>query len=567
MAKHDYFNPEFQSWVSQQPISVQQQMYVDYQSDLASGSISADGSAVPQSGGTGAQLGGAVGQLGGTAASGYIGNAMFGGGSAAAGAAGASGASAGLGAAAGASGAAGLGAGAGAAGAGLGTAGAGGAFAGATATGTATGAGTLAGTSGSIGAAGGSSVAGTAAAAAPYLAALVTAYQSFENYKNAKKSAGDGAMTDKEVSTIYSPWRSMLGKGAGKFGEFMDQFSPGAHIMKGILGSSKDEDQIYRDRLRSQMKKNNFIGEDYKYNLADGSQFDMGVDGSHMLQNMGTNIDGNTQRHTYDVDFSNPNAGGFVAAAQGLGAIMSGQDGKQQRDMTGMLVNAAMSSGDPMQNIMKMYQDAGLDHDSAYGLIHEMAQNKKLDPAFADAVKNALDQSYGVGAYKGQGSQFGAPPSPAMTSGPAIKAPSGMSAAVIPVRDPGMGTGQKPMTQPARVPQVSPVRGSSQPQVVQAPNSPRGILSIAPKAPTIKPASPSRPMTPTSSAAVPTPKSTPSAVIKPVNKPMAGTKELVIPPGMTYEQYMQFMNAQQAPMPTKAAPKGRALGNFGRGGN
>ena len=564
--RYPYDDPAFMAQVSQMPPAEQQKYRQAYAEDR-------QGSYSPQSsgGGTSNQVGSAIGQTAGTAASAYgthLLNSYFGGQAAATAATpvAANAVAASQAAAPGAS---------------LATTGAEMATNAAASQAAQTGASQAAQSAGQS-ASSGWSYGGDAGSALSTLMAAYSAYRGFNDYGKNKQKGDDYAATKAEQAvarTVGDYFTGGLASGldaglrsvAPHFMNEVDKFGNkyGAMgIVSRAFGSSKDVDQMNRDMIRKEMKKQNFVDDKWNYTNPDGSTFNIGADGDKMLQNMGVNIDGKSERHPYDVDFSDPRSGQVTAALQGLGAIMAGKQGKRQDDVTGLLVNAAMSGGDPMQNVLEMYKKAGLSHDQAYGLIHEMSQkNKLLDPNFADSVKNGLDQLYGVGAYKGQGSQFGAPPSPAMTSGPAIKAPSGMSAAASPVRDPGMGTGQKPMTQPARVSQVSPVRGSSQPQVVQAPNSPRGILSIAPKAPTVKPASPSRPMTPTSSAAVPTPKSTPSAVIKPVSKPSGGTKELVIPPGMTYEQYMQFMNAQQAPMPTKAAPKGRALGNFGRGGN
>lgn len=184
--------------------------------------------------------------------------------------------------------------------------------------------------------------------------------------------------------------------------------------MASLLGvnffSGKDKDQTMRDYYRKSLKKNQFIDDKYNYTLADGSQWDMGRDGSKMLDNIGANIDGKTQRHMYDVDFSDPRAAEAVGALNGLGSIITaGRGDKDKRDITGLLTNAALSSGNWEDNALKMFADAGFNHDSAYGLVHEMSQKKPkekkpmLAAEDADAYKNALDKLYGVGAYANSG--------------------------------------------------------------------------------------------------------------------------------------------------------------------
>jgi hypothetical protein len=173
-----------------------------------------------------------------------------------------------------------------------------------------------------------------------------------------------------------------------------------AGALSGGFGGKKHKDQYAREAIEGTMKQGGFLDDQNEYTLADGNKFSFGIDGTHTLQNQGQNIDNKSDRHYYDVDFSDPRAGTAVAALQGLGAIFAGDDKKHQRDITGKLVNAALSSGDPGENIMKMIEDAGFKgHDQIYGAIHLMAEDKRISKEFADSVKNGLDEFYGVGHY------------------------------------------------------------------------------------------------------------------------------------------------------------------------
>lgn len=173
-----------------------------------------------------------------------------------------------------------------------------------------------------------------------------------------------------------------------------------AGAIRGGFGGAKHRDQYRREAIEGTMKQGGFLDNENQYTLADGSKFSFGIDGTHTLKNQGSNIDGKDTRHYYDVDFSDPRAGSAVAALQGLGAIFAGDDKKSQEQITGKLVNAALSSGDTVENIAKMISDAGFEgHDQIYGAIHLMAEDKRISKEFADSVKNGLDEFYGVGAY------------------------------------------------------------------------------------------------------------------------------------------------------------------------
>ena len=206
-----------------------------------------------------------------------------------------------------------------------------------------------------------------------------------------------------------------------------------------LFSSSKDKDQHSRDGVREKLVEVGFLNPDYSLTLPDGSAFDFGKDGNARLPNEGVDpLTGEPWRHYYDVDWSKEgkNIGGVVAAVNPLAAAFANGDKKLTRDLAGYLTNAATQGGDPIQNIMSFVEKAGMDHDKLYGAIHLMSKSQggSLDDGTADAYKNGLDQLYGVGAYKGKGSQLGAPP-----NRPGDKEP-----ASNPVSNPPAGSPQQP---------------------------------------------------------------------------------------------------------------------------
>lgn len=159
--------------------------------------------------------------------------------------------------------------------------------------------------------------------------------------------------------------------------------------------------------------------------LPDGNTYVIGGD-----EHQTTTGIGGKELHGYDVDFDQEGVGGIVAAVNPLAGLLAGGNDKLTKDIAGYLTRAATASGDPMKNIMAMYQKLGLGHDQIYGAIHMMSEEGKLDKEKADAYKNGLDELYGVGAYEGRGPRFGDPntpttatPRPSQTAQPQPMAP------------------------------------------------------------------------------------------------------------------------------------------------
>lgn len=265
-----------------------------------------------------AQAGGAVlGAVG----TGYIASQLAGGGAAAA-------TGAGSGAVAmptllGGSGAlSGAGAGAGAAGAG--TAGAG-----------ATGAG-----------AAGSSLAGFGAVALPVAAVAAAASNAWETgMKDILRGRGDRAdWTNQGINVLFG--------GAPNIAMRM----LGGRSIGAMMKSGKSGVQKVRDSFRSDLQASGVADDKYMVTLADGSKFNIGLDGKTKYQNVGKNIDGKTTRNAWDVDWSNPLAKFATDKIEPMIRNIYGPDDKKAKYMpgqfTGILVNAATSNAQSEQDVI-----------------------------------------------------------------------------------------------------------------------------------------------------------------------------------------------------------------------
>ena len=121
-----------------------------------------------------------------------------------------------------------------------------------------------------------------------------------------------------------------------------------------LFGSGKPESQKKRDQVRKWMQDNQIIDQNWSVTLADGSKYDIGIDGKNKL----TNLDGTTRNH-YDVDFSHPLAAQTVAWANPIFEALLGDQEDLKTQFVGYFVNAALSYAEDLetarQNLVEMF--------------------------------------------------------------------------------------------------------------------------------------------------------------------------------------------------------------------
>jgi hypothetical protein len=120
-----------------------------------------------------------------------------------------------------------------------------------------------------------------------------------------------------------------------------------------MMTTGKSDAQLLRDDFRGLLKQTGVADDSYNVTLADGSQYNVGLDGKTKLQNIGENIDKKKTRQAWDVDFSNPLAQFAVQQIDPMiRKIYEGQDGKVKPEQyTGMLVNAATSNAKTQEEV------------------------------------------------------------------------------------------------------------------------------------------------------------------------------------------------------------------------
>lgn len=320
----------------------------------------------------------------------------------------------------------------------------------ATTTGTTTGAG-----------AGGGAASGALTGAA-VIGTIAGLYGSWENYKKFKKESKGGDFTDQEINKMthsdyldmekyleYMPWIEPFVKG-GKWGT--------RQVLKPFIGSTKHEEQIWRDRMRKGLEEKGFAQKNengsHVVTLADGSQFDIGVDGIKQGQ-MG---------EAYNVDLNDPMARKMAGQLKPLAFALAGdttRDPKRREkivsDMTGYLTNAALSNGDAEANLRAMYAQAGItDKQTGYDILAKIKDAGALDDQtytqYQDALNQIYDENYDYGDKPWYEQQVELPSYAIPAKGGLVglgeqpQQPAQPQQAGLPSSSPGLlGVGQKPV--------------------------------------------------------------------------------------------------------------------------
>ena len=246
------------------------------------------------------------------------------------------------------------------------------------------------------------------------------------------QTAGGVASIALGVKTVYDGWQgsgksgvvngavggSMIVAGLSALGSsaMAGPYAPvvaaaiiGGSILGTSTGGKKSVDQKTRDLARDTVVKVGLADKDYKVTLADGKQFDIGVDGhgqQHTARDPSKLIgrkDG--KLNAYDVDYTNDLDYAASMGGISLSRLLHGGSGKAVDQMGGQLSNAAISSvgfGKDMTkenyekvitNLRGMYAKSGLKTKTdAYQLANQAFAEKRIN----DSELVAMQQSFNL---------------------------------------------------------------------------------------------------------------------------------------------------------------------------
>jgi hypothetical protein len=156
----------------------------------------------------------------------------------------------------------------------------------------------------------------------------------------------------------------------------------------GCITSGKHKDQKVRDAVRENLLRAGIIDENYSIGLADGSRYNIGIDGGPKAEFGG--------RRPFEVDFSNPLAKSAVAWMNPVVHLGIGGNEKIKTDFVGYLANAAMSNAksleDVRDNVQAIFGQFGVNDESLAQGIVSAAQQGLLDEQTAMAYLGGIDE-------------------------------------------------------------------------------------------------------------------------------------------------------------------------------
>lgn len=295
---------------------------------------------------------------------------------------------------------------------------AGGTAAGGTAAGGAAGAAGTAGTAGAAStgtaATGASTLGSIGSVALPVAAAVATISNAWETgMKDIVRGRGDRADWTNQAANMTG-----IGQMANIGLRLMGKRSIGAMMKSGKSGA-----QQIRDDFRGDLKESGVADKEYNVTLADGSKFNIGLDGKTKYKN----IDEKTTRNAWDVDWSNPLAKLASNKIDPMIRNLYGTDNAKAKyypgQFTGMLVNAATSNAKNEQEVManieamlgksKFAQQAGVGVNTppppkapkgeVVRVSPGMYVNDKGQVKPAKTVREALQVNYQKGKENGKG--------------------------------------------------------------------------------------------------------------------------------------------------------------------
>lgn len=258
---------------------------------------------------------------------------------------------------------------------------------------------TAAGTGAGAAAAGGSTM-GAVGAAAPYVAAAVTAYLVASqakklNDKGIKPFSGD--YTTREVDSIADP-NTLYGlrkynpkELTSANNTFNKYFNPGYQVTDAIFGSTKHDDQVIRDRVRKMLEKEGFAekqGKTHFIQLADGSYADIG----HEDQ---TDAQGNKIKN-YNLDLNDQLTKEALSLVNPIAHMFGGGDQKVSSDTAGILTNAFKSNAknvdDVRANILSFLSKKGITTEDIRTQLGALKEKGKISDEYFNVFSADLNK-------------------------------------------------------------------------------------------------------------------------------------------------------------------------------
>lgn len=235
--------------------------------------------------------------------------------------------------------------------------------------------------------AGAGSTLGTVGTGSTIFGGIMGAMSLAMNWGRSTPAAGatSGTMLGASVGTMICPGiGTAIGAALGAIGG-------------GLIGSiktGKPADQRQRDQVRAVLVQNGILDSKYCLTLADGSKYDMGIDGPARAELGG--------RRAFDLDAANPMTKYAVSWLNPLMDLMSGGNQKLKIEFMGYFANAALTNAKSLDDLKKnvgvIMAKFGVSDEALYRAISSAAQGGQLDRqtsmAYVGGMRERLDPNF-----------------------------------------------------------------------------------------------------------------------------------------------------------------------------
>ena len=190
-------------------------------------------------------------------------------------------------------------------------------------------------------------------------------------------------------------------------------------VLGNVAKTGKHGDQIKRDSVRSAFQKNGLIGDDYNITLADGSKFDIGVDGRggrHAVTNpdmlVGPHKGKIKELSAYDIDYTNDLDYAAGMGGTTLSRLITGGKSTAVDQMGGAIGNGSLGNigygkefsqenyAKAMENLRAQYAKAGIKSKAdAYQLINQGYAEGRFDDTDLVTMQQAANMVFDQNSY------------------------------------------------------------------------------------------------------------------------------------------------------------------------
>jgi hypothetical protein len=192
------------------------------------------------------------------------------------------------------------------------------------------------------------------------------------------KGAASGAAIGASIGSIFPGIGTAIGGAVGAV----------AGGLIGFIKTGKHKDQKVRDQVRKVLVSNGILDSNYTIGLADGSRFDIGIDGGPKKELGG--------RRPFEVDTSNPLAKYAVSWMNPVIALLSKGNEKIHTDFVGYFANAALSNAksidDVKANVNAIIKQFSLNDEAIANATKEAAASGLIDEGVAMAWLNGIEE-------------------------------------------------------------------------------------------------------------------------------------------------------------------------------